>query len=85
MTNGEHALRCPFCETGPQLAGYGIDESGRLFIHVLVYKANKRKADIYIHGGSVTLGCPKCGKFHRVNIKQTQVTLERTRKPVLSK
>ena len=77
----EKELRCPLCATEPLLAMYGIDENGRLFIHIKVYKAKVMKAEVFIRGGEVTLRCSKCLKYHIVKIIQKRAVLKRTSRP----
>lgn len=85
MSRPEKPITCPLCHNHPQLAGYGIDDRGRLFIHIMVYKANQKKADVYIHGGTVTLMCYKCNRYHTIRIRDSQVKLERSRAPDLER
>lgn len=77
----EKELRCPLCASAPILAKYGIDESGRLFIHIKVYKASQVKHESFVRGGEVTLRCYRCDKYHLVRIRNSEAVLDHGRRP----
>ena len=64
-------LRC-FCHTRPKLATFGIEKSGKLFIHVKVWKRNQIYGEIIVTDGVVRLRCRVCNRWHRVFIKQPE-------------
>jgi hypothetical protein len=72
-------LRC-FCARKPMLATYGIDEHGKLYVHVKVYKQNRIFGEVFITDGVVKLHCRECLRWHRVVMRQPNTaTLEETR------
>lgn len=70
-------LRC-FCARQPLLALYGIDNAGRLFVHVKVYKADRIFGEI-VCTGDVKIRCRECYRWYRVIIRQAnRASLEET-------
>lgn len=61
----KHELRC-FCRTEPMLAMYGIDESGRPYIHIKIYKQNRLYSESWHRGGELRLRCRNCLRWHTV-------------------
>lgn len=83
MAVREEPLTCPLCHNHPRLAGFGVDADGRLFVHIMVYKANQMKADVYVNGGTVTLMCYKCHRYHTIRISDSKPRLVCSRPPNL--
>lgn len=61
----KHELRC-FCAPKPLLAMYGVDESGRLYVHIRIYKQGKIYGEVYHTGGVVEIRCRNCFRWNRV-------------------
>lgn len=61
----QNELRC-FCARNPLLATYGIDEHGKLYIHVKVYKQQRVYGEVFITEGTVRLHCRECFRWHKV-------------------
>lgn len=73
----EKELRC-FCERSPLLATYGIDKSGKLFVHVKIWKSRRIYGELVIEGGIVKLRCRDCLRWHRIRVVQASAILEET-------
>jgi len=69
MPKRDHQLRC-FCSTEPLLATYGVDDEGRLYVHVKIYKQRRIFGEVIVTEGIVRLICRECFRWHKVNIKQ---------------
>lgn len=79
MERTKHELRC-FCSRHPLLAMYGVDETGRLYIHCRVYKQNKVYGDWIAYGGKVKMLCRECLRWHMIVFKNDRAEL--TESPV---
>jgi hypothetical protein len=60
-----YELRC-FCRTEPLLAVYGLDEQGKLYLHVKIYKQARVYGEMVVTGGEVKIRCRECLRWHRV-------------------
>lgn len=60
---GAHELRC-FCSRKPLLAVYGIDQKGRLYVHVKVYKQSRIFGEMVFVGGEAHIRCRECLRWH---------------------
>jgi hypothetical protein len=60
-------LRC-FCQHRPLLATYGVDERGRLYVHVKVYKGSRIYGEVLSYGGT-KVRCRDCFRWHTVVIR----------------
>lgn len=70
MSRGSsNELRC-FCARGPLLATYGLDEKGKLYVHVRVYKQKRIYGEVLITDGLVKIHCRECLRWHTVVIRQ---------------
>ena len=67
--NKKNELRC-FCSRLPLLAVYGIDEHGKLFVHIRVFKQRRIYGEVLVTEGTVKLHCRECLRWHTVVIKQ---------------
>lgn len=61
----QNELRC-FCARNPLLATFGLDEEGKLYIHVKVYKQQRVYGEVLITEGTVRLHCRECFRWHKV-------------------
>lgn len=61
-------LRC-FCGRQPLLATYGVDEKGKLYIHVKIFKQRRIFGEILVTEGEVSLHCRECLRWHTVKIR----------------
>lgn len=52
----------------PILAFYGIDEKGKPYLHVKVFKAKRVFGEILILSGDVQLRCRECYRWYRVQV-----------------
>jgi hypothetical protein len=70
MTRGSRGqqLRC-FCAHKPLLGIYGIDNRGKLFVHIKVYKADRVFGEVIVTG-DVKIRCRDCYRWHTVVIIQ---------------
>ena len=73
----EKELRC-FCSRQPLLATYGIDGSGKLFVHVKIWKSRRIFGELIIEGGLVKIRCRECLRFHTIHFHEKRATLEAT-------
>jgi hypothetical protein len=78
---GGKELRC-FCNRKPLLAVYGVDEKGKLYVHVRVYKQARLYGEVLVTDGTVKLRCRECLRWHTVVIVQPgKAKLEETVSP----
>lgn len=73
----EKELRC-FCKRHPLLATYGIDKTGKLFLHIKIWKARRIFGEIVTEGGVVKLRCRDCLRWHKVRINDNKASLQET-------
>lgn len=66
-----HDLRC-FCRRQPLLAVYGIDERGKSYIHIKVYKNRRIFGEILITTGDAQIRCRECLRWYRVEIGSSE-------------
>lgn len=69
MSTPRYELRC-FCVREPLLAVYGVDEKGKLFVHVKVFKQRRVFAETVTYGGEIMLRCRECLRWQKVVIHQ---------------
>lgn len=62
-------LRC-FCSRNPLLATFGLDEQGKLYVHVKVFKQNRIFGEVLVTEGTVKLHCRECLRWHKVVMRQ---------------
>jgi hypothetical protein len=60
-------LRCE-CRRQPLLATYGLDERGRVYLHVKVFKARRIFGEILVTKGEVQLRCRECFRWYTVTL-----------------
>lgn len=65
----KNELRC-FCARHPLLAVYGIDEKGKLYVHIKIWKQERLFGEMVITGGKVKIHCRECFRWHSVIIRQ---------------
>jgi hypothetical protein len=70
----EKELRC-FCRGTPLLATYGVDENGKRFVHVKVYKQNRLYAELIFDAGVARIRCRNCLRWHRIIFTSQSVRL----------
>lgn len=73
-------LRC-FCRRQPLLATYGLDDKGKLYVHVKVYKSRRIYGEILITSGDIQLRCRECLRWYKLNITSNKPQLEETSEP----
>lgn len=59
----KNELRC-FCSRSPLLAVYGIDQDGRLYVHIKVFKQGRIYGESVCYGGDVKIRCRECLRWH---------------------
>ena len=67
--NKKNELRC-FCSRQPLLAIYGVNELGKLYVHVRVFKQRRIYGEVLVTEGTVKLRCRECLRWHTVVIHQ---------------
>lgn len=67
-------LRC-FCRRQPLLAVYGLDDRGRIYIHVKVYKNRRIFGEILITKGDAQIRCRECLRWYTVDISESSAKL----------
>jgi hypothetical protein len=78
-----HELRC-FCGRKPLLATYGLDEKGRRYVHVKVFKQDRIFGEVVVTEGEVRLHCRECLRWHSVVMRSpSKVLLEETSPPIV--
>jgi hypothetical protein len=65
----KNELRC-FCRRSPLLATFGIDEKGKLYVHVKIYKQQRIFGEVLIVEGVVKLHCRECLRWHKVVMRR---------------
>jgi hypothetical protein len=61
---------------------YGVDERGKVYVHIKVYKQQRVFAEMLVHDGDVKIGCRECIRWHRIVFKKdNQAELEETQVP----
>lgn len=77
----KYDLRC-FCKGNPLLAKYGLDDRGRIFVHIKVYKQREVYSESIITDGRVKILCRYCKRWHIVVIRQPGIAqLEESERP----
>lgn len=72
----KHQLRC-FCPRRPIIAMYGLDVTGRLYLHIMIYKQHRVFGNIVVRGGPVELQCRECARWHVINFSPEQRLLQK--------
>ena len=68
MSEHRNEIRC-ICGRKPLLAVYGRDASGKLFIHMRVYKASRVYGEIYVSADAeVKIRCRECLRLQKIRI-----------------
>lgn len=81
MDRTQHKLCC-FCARKPLLAMYGVDEKGKLYVHVRIFKQRRIYGEVLVTEGTVKIHCRECLRWHTVIIIQPgQAQLEETAEP----
>lgn len=70
----KHELRC-ICSRTPLLATYGIDEKGRLFVHIKIWKQRRIYGEIVAYGGPLKIHCRECFRWFTVAFGPTKASL----------
>lgn len=65
----KNELRC-FCSREPLLATYGMDEQGKLYVHVKIYKQHRIFGEVLVTEGVVKLHCRECLRWHKVVMRR---------------
>lgn len=70
-------LRC-YCRRQPLLATYGLDERGKTYLHVKVYKNRRIFGEILVTGSqsTVQLRCRECMRWFTVVFKPEPELIE---------
>lgn len=61
----KNELRC-FCSRSPLLATYGLDEEGKMYVHVRIFKQRRIFGEVIARGGKLSLHCRECLRWHTV-------------------
>lgn len=62
-------LRC-FCGRKPLLATYGLNERGKLYIHIKIFKQDRIFGEVVVTEGIVKIHCRDCLRWHSIRILQ---------------
>lgn len=73
-------IRC-FCRRKPLLAVFGVDEKGKAYIHVKVYKNRRIFGEILVTRGDIQLRCRECMRWYRIEITANRAELIETPEP----
>lgn len=65
MARTKHELRC-FCSRSPLLAMYGLDDTGRTYVHIKVYKQRRIYGESIHYGGEVKIKCRECLRWNKI-------------------
>lgn len=60
-----HKLSC-WCLRRPLLAMYGLDERGRTYLHIKVYKQDRIYGEAVFYGGEVKIRCRECFRWQTI-------------------
>lgn len=76
-----NALRC-FCRRQPQLAKYGVDDRGRTFVHVKIFKQSKVYGEVIHYDGEVKIRCRECFRWNIIIFRSAKdAVLQETQPP----
>lgn len=73
-------IRC-YCRRQPLLATYGMDDTGKVYIHVKVYKNRRIFGEVLITEGIVELRCRECMRWFRIPLRKGKPQLIETDTP----
>lgn len=73
-------IRC-FCARHPMLAMYGVDDSGRLYIHIKIYRQNRLFGEYIVRGGDIEMRCRECLRWYRIFIRDNRPVLRQEQQP----
>lgn len=76
----KNELRCP-CSREPLLAVFGLDDKGKVYVHIKVYKNRRIFGEVVIHSGDVEIRCRECFRWYRLIIRNNQPSLVETEQP----
>ena len=74
-----HELRC-VCRFRALLAYYGLDDEGKPYIHLKVYKKSMVFGEI-VARGSVQIKCRQCLRWYTVNFVDKKVKVDESTQP----
>lgn len=72
MIKTKNQLRC-FCSRKPLLAVYGLNERGKIYIHVRIFKQTRIYGEVVVTDGTVKLHCRDCFRWHTVTIRKENI------------
>lgn len=76
----KNELRCE-CNRQPLLAVYGLDDKGKMYVHIKVYKNRRIYGEVLIHRGEVEMRCRECFRWYKLTIIDSKPTLIETPQP----
>ena len=78
-----HELRCA-CRFRVLLAFYGIDNSGKPYVHLKVYKKDMVYGEI-VARGSVQIKCRECLRWYTINFVDKNAKVNESTEPDIPK
>jgi hypothetical protein len=63
---------------------YGVEQTGKLYIHIKIYKQGRVYGETYHTDGTVKIRCRNCMRWHRVTIINSTARLEETLPPMVA-
>ena len=67
-------IRC-FCAHRPILAMQGLDEKGKPFVHIKIYKQSRIYGEIIFTVGEIRIKCRECYRWHIIKILRNRAVL----------
>lgn len=62
---------------------YGVEASGKIYIHIKIYKQGRVYGETYHTDGTVQIRCRNCMRWHVVRIVNSTVQLEEAQPPAV--
>ena len=75
-----HDLRCT-CRHTPKLGEYGLDNRGKPYLHIKVWKGDRLYAEVIFRGGEAKILCRECLRWYRVVFQIPRSHLEPVETP----
>lgn len=76
-------IRC-YCRREPLLATYGVDDNGKVYIHVKVYKNHRIFGEVLVTEGTVELRCRECMRWFKIPFRHGNPKLIETDTPTVA-
>lgn len=76
----QNEIRC-YCRRKPLLAVFGLNEKGKPYVHVKVFKNRRIFGEILVTRGDIQLRCRECLRWYSITINEGRPKLTETSEP----